>query len=136
MTIQYKKLEILAIVENLRPVLDFISTPLREKGCPESVVLQIEVVAEEVFINIAHYAYPPVHGDATILVSVDDVFEVVFSDAGKPFDPLQAKDPDVTLSVEERVIGGLGIYMTKKIMDEVSYRYEEGRNILTLRKKL
>jgi sigma-B regulation protein RsbU (phosphoserine phosphatase) len=132
----FDELDILADVNNLDTVLKYISNPLRENGHPEPLIKQIEIAAEEVFVNIAKYAYPPVHGNAKISLSIENDIIIIFSDAGKPFDPLESEDPDITLSVEDRIIGGLGIFMTKQIMGKVSYRYEEGRNILTLQKNL
>jgi sigma-B regulation protein RsbU (phosphoserine phosphatase) len=135
-TPHFEELNILAEVENLKPVLEFIAAPLHERGCPESLIKQIEIASEEVFVNIARYAYPPVRGDAKILLSIGKEVVIIFSDEGKPFDPLESKDPDISLSAEERVIGGLGIFMTKKIMDYLSYSYKDGRNILTLKKTI
>jgi sigma-B regulation protein RsbU (phosphoserine phosphatase) len=132
----FMELNIPAEVENLNPVLEFIAAPLQEKGCPESLIKQIEIASEEVFVNIARYAYPPIRGDAKILLSIGKEVTIIFSDEGKPFDPLGSKDPDISLSAEDRVIGGLGIFMTKKIMDYLSYSYEDGRNILTLKKTI
>ena len=101
------------------------------------VQTQICVAVEEIFVNIASYAYAPGEGDAWIDMSTEGgTAEIVFRDRGMPFDPLAKKDTDVTLSAAERQIGGLGIYMAKKSMDDVVYRYENGENILTIRKKL
>jgi sigma-B regulation protein RsbU (phosphoserine phosphatase) len=134
---QFDELKIPAEVKNLEQVLQFISAPLHEKGAPKALITQIEVAAEEVFVNISKYAYKDKIGDVKILLSTDDGLTLVFSDTGDPpFNPLEKDDPDVSLSVEERAIGGLGIFMTKKIMDEVGYRYEDGQNILTLKKQL
>jgi anti-sigma regulatory factor (Ser/Thr protein kinase) len=101
--------------------------------------MQIAVVIDELFANIAMYAYDGGKGEAIVGVDVSgepQVVSITFKDRGKPFDPLAKEDPDVTLSVEERPIGGLGIFMVKKMMDEVIYRYEEGMNVLTVRKKI
>jgi len=98
---------------------------------------ELLMAAEEIFINIASYAYSPGVGLAWINASVKDgTITIEFRDRGYPFDPLAKRDPDVTLSAEKRQVGGLGIFMVKKIMDEVSYRRENGENILTIRKKL
>ena len=101
--------------------------------------LMIDMAVEEIFVNIAHYAYAAGGGTAEITARTEgDPVEAVieFRDAGVPYDPLSRPDPDVTLSAEDRRIGGLGIYMVKKSMDEVRYRNEAGRNILTIRKRL
>ena len=98
---------------------------------------QILIAAEEIFVNIASYAYGQETGSAEIRMTVEDgCAGIEFRDSGTPFDPLAKADPDVTLPAEERQIGGLGIFMVKKSMDDVQYRYEGGENILTIRKKL
>lgn len=89
--------------------------------------------------RIASYAYAPGTGIATVCIEIDDdppVATIAISDSGVPFDPLKKVDPDATLPAEEREIGGLGIFMTKKAMDEVRYEYKDGQNRLTLVKKL
>ena len=100
--------------------------------------MQIEVIVEEVFVNIAHYAYAPGTGPATVRFRADGAgaAELTFIDRGAPYDPLARPDPDVTLSAEERPIGGLGIFMVKKSMDDMRYAYRDGRNILTIQKRL
>ena len=126
-----------AKTENLDRVLAFIEQNLEAAGCPVRTQTQICVAAEEIFVNIANYAYAPETGNAVIRVAAGNgVAEIEFRDRGTPFDPLAKADPDVTLSAEERQIGGLGIFMVKKTMDEVLYRYEDGENILTIRKNL
>ena len=128
-----------AIDENLSSVLEFIEGRLEEIGCPPKIQMQISVAAEEIFVNIASYAYSPEVGDVTVSVEVSDnpiTVTIAFMDHGKPFDPTKKADPNVTLSAEERDIGGLGIFMTKKIMDDVKYEYVDGKNILTLKKSL
>ena len=123
--------------ENLERVSAFVDRKLEEAGCSVKAQMQIQVAAEEIFINIASYAYAPGTGSAVITAESDgENAEITFRDRGVPFDPLAREDPDVTLSAEERGIGGLGIYMVKKTMDGVSYRYENGENVLTIRKKL
>ena len=95
------------------------------------------VAIEEVFVNVARYAYPNAEGDMTLYIGFDEQTRnvtFIMSDKGVPFDPLKKPDPDITLSVEDRQIGGLGIFMTKHLMDELSYEYKEGQNILTLKK--
>ena len=126
-----------ARTENLDQVLAFIERNLEAADCPVKVQTQICVAAEEIFVNIASYAYAPGTGDAVISMAAGNgTAEIEFRDRGVPFDPLAKADPDVTLAAEERQVGGLGIYMVKKSMDEVLYRYEDGENVLTLRKKL
>ena len=126
-----------ATIENLAQVMAFLEQHLEEAGCPLRTQMQITVAAEEIYVNSASYAYAPGTGEATVRLEItDDPASVIitFIDSGVQFDPLKKADPDITLSAEERGIGGLGIYMTKKSMDEVRYEYTDGKNILTLMK--
>ena len=132
-------MDIAATLENLDTVMAFVDQQLEEVGCSMKAQMQIDIAVEEVYVNIAHYAYNPEVGGVTIRVQIEeDPLAVIltFIDKGKPYDPLAKEDPDVTLAAEDRQIGGLGIFMVKKSMDNVSYEYNEGRNILTLKKKL
>lgn len=139
MSDNFKEIEVPADVEKLDEVQAFIGELLEEQGCPFKTQMAIDVCVEEIFVNIAHYAYAPGTGAATVRAEISGEppeITITFTDRGKPFDPLAKEDPDVTLSAEERDIGGLGIYMTKKMMDDVSYEYKDGCNILQIRKKL
>ena len=134
-----KELNIAATVENIEVVTDFVNEQLEALECPMKAQSQIDVAIDELFGNIAHYAYAPEVGDATVRVeAIEDPHAVVitFIDQGVPYDPLAKEDPDVTLSAEERKIGGLGIYMVKKTMDEITYAYKDGQNVLSIKKKL
>lgn len=134
-----KELTIAATVENIGAVTDFVNEQLEALGCPVKARMQINIAIDELFGNIAHYAYHPKIGDATVRVEViQEPLSVVitFIDQGVPFDPLKNEDPDTGLSAEERDIGGLGIFMVKKSMDEISYVYKDGKNILSIRKQL
>ena len=132
-----KRIEIKATIENLDTVTAFIDEQLEAADCPMKTQMQIELAVEEIFVNIAHYAYVPHIGMAFISIDVSDSRAVItFEDSGIPYDPLAKTDPDVTLSAEDRGIGGLGIFMVKKSMDNVSYEYRDGRNVLTLEKRL
>ncbi|MBQ7624858.1 MAG: ATP-binding protein [Clostridia bacterium] len=131
-------LEIDAEVDNLQKVLDYIDARLEAADCSPKTEMQINLAAEEIFVNIANYAYAPGKGKAFVRAEVSGeprALTLTFIDGGVPYDPLKKEDPDVTLSAEERQIGGLGIYLTKQIMDGVSYEYKDGKNILTLKKK-
>jgi len=133
------ELEIEAAEANLPQVLSFIEHHLEQADCPVKAQMQITVAAEEIFINIARYAYAPDRGKATVRVEVSEapvVVTLTFVDQGVPYDPLAKEDPDVTLPAAEREIGGLGIFITKRTMDDVAYEYRDGRNILTLKKHL
>ena len=134
-----QEITVAAAVENLEAVTAFVDRCLEEIGCSPRAQMQIDVAVDELFSNIAYYAYPNGSGSATLRVEVaeDPSFAILtFIDSGVPYDPLARPDPDTTLSAEERKIGGLGIYMVKKSMDEVSYAYEDGKNVLRIRKKL
>lgn len=126
-----------ARVDRLSEVLAFVDALLEENDCPMKAQMQIDVAVEEVYVNIASYAYAPETGPATIRAEVEDgVATFTFIDHGVFFDPMAKPDPDVTLSAQERQIGGLGIYMVKKSMDEVNYEYVDGQNVLVIRKKI
>ena len=127
-----------ALGENLEPVIGFLEENLESLGCPFKEQQQICIAVEELFVNIVNYAYPDSAGPADLEVRKlpEQVIEVVIRDSGVPFDPLNRQDPDITLMAEDRPIGGLGIYMVKKCIDEVTYHYENGQNILTLRKRV
>ncbi len=133
------EIRIEALTENLQTVLDFVDGKLSKTGASMKAVMQIDVAVEELFVNIAHYAYAPDTGTAVIRVETDldnNQVLITFTDTGKPYNPLEKPDPDVTLSAEERDIGGLGIFMVKKSMDDMKYEYKDGQNILTIVKRL
>jgi anti-sigma regulatory factor (Ser/Thr protein kinase) len=134
-----KELTIDATLDNIPVVTDFVSEQLELLDCSMKVQIQISIAIDELFSNIARYAYNPKTGSATVQVEVTDeplAVVVTFIDEGKPYDPLAKEDPDITLSAEEREVGGLGIYMVKKSMDDVTYEYKEGRNILKIKKSI
>ena len=134
-----KELTIAATVENIEIVTEFVNEQLEALDCPIKAQMQINIAIDELFGNIAHYAYNPDVGSATVRVEVTQLplaVVITFIDGGVPYDPLKAADPDITLSAEERQIGGLGIYMVKKSMDEITYEYKDGKNILSIKKKL
>ena len=127
-----------ATVENIPVVTAFVDGKLEALDCPAKAKTQIDVAIDELFGNIARYAYDP-SGPVTVRVETDGepkAVRVTFIDRGKPYDPLAKPDPDVTLPAEERPIGGLGVYMVKKSMDDVRYEYRDGQNILTVEKRL
>ena len=135
-----KELVIEAVVDNLEKVQEFVDSELEKHDCPIKAQTQIDIAIEELFVNIANYAYAPETGNATIRVDVQEgeshSVSITLIDEGVPYNPLAKPDPDVTLSAEERPIGGLGIYMVKKSMDNVTYEYRDGKNILTIEKTL
>ena len=132
-----KEIEIQALTENLPAVLGFVDEQLETAECSMKIQMQIDIAVEEIFVNIAHYAYTPEVGNAVIAMSITDGNAViVFKDHGIHYDPLAKADPDISLSAEERQIGGLGIFMVKKTMDDVKYEYTDGQNIFTIIKGL
>ena len=134
-----RELVIDALTDNLPQVTDFVDCQLEELQCPMKVQMQIDVAVEEIFVNIAHYAYTPAIGKAVIRTELrKDPAEIriTFEDEGIPYNPLAKEDPDVTLSAEERKIGGLGIFMTKKVMDDLCYEYRDNKNLLTIIKRI
>ena len=132
-----KEFTIDAVTENLGKVIAFVGEQLEAVDCPMKTQMQIEVAVEELFVNIANYAYAPKIGTAAIRTEITaDTAEITFIDSGVQYDPLAKPDPDVSLPASQRQIGGLGIYMVKKSMDDMRYEYKDGRNILTIVKKL
>ena len=123
--------------EKLLDVREFVEAELEKHEASMKVINQISLSIEEVFVNIAHYAYEEETGKVTIKLSIkDDVCTLIFIDSGVAFNPLEKTDPDITLSADERKIGGLGIFMVKKLMDSVDYKYENNKNVLTMQKKI
>ena len=134
-----KELTVEAKIENIEAVTDFVNEQLEALDCPMKAQMQIDIAIDELFGNIAHYAYNPEIGKATVRVEVIEdplAVTITFIDNGVPYDPLAKADPDTTLSAEEREIGGLGIYMVKKSMDDITYEYKDGQNILAIKKNL
>jgi len=130
-----KELKLKASIDNIAPVTDWVNEILEQSDCPVKIQLQIDVAIDEIVTNIASYAYGAEGGDFSVQAEIRNEprqLELRFIDSGIPFDPLQKADPDTSLSAEERQIGGLGIYLVKKTMDEVSYVYNDCHNILTV----
>ena len=129
-----------ATLDQMENVQAFIGEQLEHCGCSIKARFQLDIAVEEIFVNIANYAYlPEQEGKATVRCCVGGSplrVMIQFLDNGKPFNPLSKEDADTTLSAEEREIGGLGILMVKKSMDEVEYVYEDGKNILTIKKSI
>lgn len=131
------RLKVEADTANLDKVTAFVEEQLEAYGCPPAISIQIQVALEELFVNIAHYAYDGQPGPAEIQTDLREGTAILrFIDQGKPFDPLARKDPDVSKPAAKRQVGGLGIYMVKKTMDSVSYQRMGDRNVLTICKKI
>lgn len=132
-----KELVIPAINDNLDAVLEFVSAFLEDAGFQIKQIMQVNIAVEEIYINISSYAYNPDVGPAHIICSIHGNKAVIeFIDSGKPYNPLDRVDPDITKSAEERGIGGLGVFMVKQLMDNISYKYENGKNILVIEKNI
>ena len=110
-----RSLEIKAAVENLDKVIAFIDEQLEAADCPMKTKMQIELAVEEIFVNIAHYAYAPQTGMAVVSIDISDGGAVItFEDSGVPYDPLAKPDPDTTLAAEDRDVGGLEYSWSKR----------------------
>ena len=132
-----EKITVEATLENLQTVIDFATERLEARDCSMKVVMQTELVIEEIFVNIASYAYKPEIGPATFCLEFEenpDAALMTFIDEGRPYNPLEQEAPDTTLAIEDRNIGGLGIFLVKKNVDEISYEYSDGKNILRMKK--
>ncbi len=131
------KITLPATLENIELATDFLNGVLEKAGCPLRASLQLAVALDELMSNVARYAYAPGTGKITVSAEIrEDPRRVVvtLTDAGAPYDPLQKSDPDVTLSADERRIGGLGIFIVKKTMDDMTYEYKDGKNVVTITK--
>ncbi|MBR6028446.1 MAG: ATP-binding protein [Clostridia bacterium] len=134
-----KQLTCEARLDNLYRVTEFIDRELEALDCPLRAQSQLDVAVDEIFSNICRYAYAPGTGEAAVQFAFDPETREVsltFLDRGTPYDPLQREDPDVSLSAEERGEGGLGVFLVKKLMDAVAYRYADGQNQLCMKKKI
>ena len=134
-----KELTLEAKLESIVDVTAFVDAELEALDCPMRAQTQIDVAIDELFSNIARYAYAPGTGEATVrfeYAEEERMVAITFIDRGVPYDPLAKADPDVTLSAEERSIGGLGIFLVKKTMDDMRYERSGDLNVLTIRKKI
>ncbi len=128
-----------AKTEALSDVLGFVEQMLDSFECPIKIQVALCVAIEEVFVNVAHYAYGEGEGNMSLGIGFDEESRAItfrMTDKGIPFDPLKKPDPDISLSADEREIGGLGIFITKKTMDSLTYTYEYNENILTMIKNI
>ena len=128
-----------AVIESIPLVTAWIDEQLEQLNCPMKVQMQFDMAIDEIFGNIAYYAYRGKIGSAKVQLALQEdtrMLSITFMDQGIPFNPLSQKEPDTSLKAEKRKIGGLGIFLVKKIMDEVSYQYRDGHNILCLKKHI
>lgn len=132
-----KSIVVPAKIEHVNEVTAFVTEQLEAFDCPAAAQMQVELAIEEIFVNISSYAYHPIEGEAEVRCEVlEDPLRVIvqFLDGGKPYDPLARGEADTSKEAILARVGGLGIHLVKKTMDDVSYAYEDGRNILTILK--
>lgn len=133
-----KQINVRSTMDNLDTVIGFIEENLELAECPMKIAMKIAVCVEELFVNVVNYAYDGEIGDCQVSFFIDDSLGnkviIKISDQGKAFNPLEKEDPDISLSAEERKIGGLGIFMVKNIMDTISYERKEENNIIIMEK--
>ena len=135
---EWKELTMDAVIENVTPLTEAVDGMLEARGCPMKAQMQIDIAIDEVFSNIANYAYAPDVGTAVVRIETrrePASITLTFRDWGVRYNPLEKKDPDVSLGLEERQIGGLGIFMVKKSMNKMFYRRRGRQNVLTLVKE-
>ncbi|MCK9150620.1 ATP-binding protein [Methanobacterium alcaliphilum] len=133
------KITVPADIENLSKVINFVDHNLETLDIPIKIKYQLELAIEEAYVNIAKYAYKNEKGDALIKLQLKEdplLINIQFMDSGIPYNPLEKEDPDISLKTAEKTVGGLGIYLIKKNVDYVDYEYANGKNILTIQKKL
>ena len=134
-----RELTVEANTKSIPTIIDLINEELDQLGCSPKSKAQIDIAVDEVFSNIANYAYGEEDGQVTVRLEAENngqAVNLVFLDKGMPFNPLEHDDPNVLLPARERRSGGLGIYIVKNSMDEIRYEYKDGKNILTIRKTL
>ncbi len=134
-----KEITLEARIENVSKAIEMVDAELERLECPMKAQMQMELAVDEIFTNIASYAYAPGSGEASVRFDFDPAEGMVtvrFEDSGVPYDPLKKKDPDVSLPAEERSISRLGSLRVKKSMDSIHYEYRNGKNVLTLQKKI
>ena len=131
-----KELTVEASIGNLNDALDFVNGELELHNCSPELRNQIDIAMEEIFMNIARYAYKPADGYVRICIFVGEEIVVTFEDTGKPFNPVEQAEPDLNKPVMERKIGGLGIFLVKQLMDKVAYTRVDNKNVLTITKEI
>ncbi len=136
-----REIEVDATLENLAKVFDFLHKAFDDLDVDDHIRGQVKMCVEEIYMNITHYAYNPEIGLARVAFAVDDEIKpakviITLSDKGKPYDPMTHEDPDLDLDLDDMPIGGLGIYLVKSTMDRVEYELKDGRNVLTMEKRL
>lgn len=134
-----KKLVVKAVIESIPTVTDFVDKILEEHSCDMKAKIQIDIAIDEILGNISQYAYESDDGDVSVSIQLEETPKraiITFEDTGVPYNPITTEEPDTTLSAEERQIGGLGIFMVKKSMDDMAYEYKNNCNILRITKNI
>ena len=131
-----KELIVEANIENLHEVIDFVRKDIAHRHCSLELLNDINLAVEEIFTNIANYAYQPASGNVTVSIATGKEAVIRFVDTGSPYNPLEHPDPDLEKPLMEREIGGLGVFLVKKIMDKVEYTRIDGKNVLVITKRL
>ena len=129
------KITLPAVIESIETATDFVNGVLEDVGCSMRAQMQLAIALDELMSNVAHYAYKSGQGDVTVSIEIlKDPKRAVLTltEEGAPYNPLEKEDPDVTLSAEKRKIGGLGIFIVKRSMDDMTYEYKDGKNIVTV----
>ena len=133
------KITLPATFENIETATEFINAILEGADCSMKAQMQLDIALDELISNVVRYAYTPETGNITVSIEILEEPRravLTLTDEGIPYDPMQKEDPDITLPAEERSIGGLGIYIVKKSMDEMTYKYNDGKNIVTIIKNI
>lgn len=132
-----KKIKVKAKIENFDICASFIEQQMEEAGFDSKAIIKVVTACEEIIVNVMNYSYSDGEGDLEISFSDGEGFiRIIFIDSGKPFNPLEKSDINISLSADEREIGGLGIHMVKRLVDDVNYEYRDNQNVLTLVKNL
>jgi len=132
-----RTLYVSASTEFTGKVMNFIESELAKHNFPAKLRPGILTAVEEIFVNIAAYAYKPEEkGNVTVSVTIDEKAVIRFVDFGEPFNPLETDAPDLEGPIKDRKIGGLGIHFVKNMMDNVEYEHTNGKNILTVTKEI
>ena len=134
------ELEVAAIQDNLKDVFEFVNSELKERTDNKTLMRQIKLCVEEIFLNISSYAYHPGTGNAKIILRLegDPVpirVSITFIDKGRPFNPLSEGNPDTESDLDERQVGGLGIFLVKNSADDIYYEFKNDQNMLTFVKE-
>lgn len=129
-----------ATEDSLDNVTEFIDELLEDLPCSPEARAKLDMATEEIFVNIASYAYAPDTGQATIRGSVLQeppcTLTLIFEDSGKKFNPLEREAPNLSPAIRRRIVGGLGIFLARSMADEISYEYRDEKNILSVKKNM